>query len=129
MPRCRRAGLAADEKKPAWEAGFVPSAIAFLRLAGRTESVARSALRRDDDRRARHVGDTSAECAHHARCREQRNNPFLHIVLPLSRKGPCGPFVVAAERQNVKLTFDWLVVALTFVACVAPDAASASIVY
>ncbi|MFP3479851.1 hypothetical protein SB780_33890, partial [Burkholderia sp. SIMBA_057] len=50
MPRCRRAGLAADEKKPAWEAGFVPSAIAFLRLAGRTESVARSALRRDDDR-------------------------------------------------------------------------------
>ncbi|WP_196483903.1 hypothetical protein [Burkholderia territorii] len=32
-------------------------------------------------------------------------------------------------RQKLKLTFDWLVVALTFVDWVAPDAASASIVY
>lgn len=33
------------------------------------------------------------------------------------------------RRQKLKLTFVWLVVALTFVDCVAPDAASASIVY
>ncbi|EEE04190.1 hypothetical protein BURMUCGD2M_1848 [Burkholderia multivorans CGD2M] len=32
-------------------------------------------------------------------------------------------------RQKLKLTFGWLVVALTLVDCVAPDAASASTVY
>lgn len=107
------------------------SAIAFLRLSGRAEPVARAALRCNDDRRTRNVCDASTECANHARRGEQCDHPFLHFVLPLLRKGPRGPFVECCRRvrQKLKLMFDWLVVALTFVDCVAPDAASASIVY
>ncbi len=107
----------------------VQSAIAFLRLSRWAESVPRATLRCNNYRCTRNVCDAPTERADHARRCKQRDNPFFHFVLPLLMKGPSGPFGALPTRQKLKLTFDWLVVALTFVDCVAPDAASASIVY
>ncbi|AOK29514.1 hypothetical protein AQ611_08845 [Burkholderia singularis] len=65
-------------------AGLVQSAIAFLCLSGRAEPVPRASLWCDDDRRTRTVSDAPAERADHARRGEQRDNPFLHFMLPFS---------------------------------------------